>query len=62
MTRFTPADVDLLARIAGLRVPDEDLPILAEALTAHHAFVEPLLHAELDDTAPALTHDPRWRA
>jgi hypothetical protein len=57
----TAADVALLAEMAGLRLPDEDLPALAGALRAHLAFVEPLLRADLDDANPALTHDPRWR-
>jgi len=60
MATVTPWDVALLAQMAGLRYPDEDLLALAEALAAHLAFVEPLLGADLDDIAPALIHDPRW--
>jgi len=59
-TAPTAADVALLAEMSGLRLPDDDLPALAEALAAHLAFVEPLLLADLDDANPALTHDPRW--
>jgi Asp-tRNA(Asn)/Glu-tRNA(Gln) amidotransferase C subunit len=59
--RLGPADVALLAELAGLRLPPEDLEALAEALGAHLAFVAPLLNAELDDVNPSLTHDPRWR-
>jgi hypothetical protein len=58
--KLTPADVALLARLSGLRVPAGDLEGLAGALEQHLAFVEPLLAADLDDTDPALTHDPRW--
>ena len=59
--RLAPADVALLAEVAGLRFPTEDLAPLAEAFEAHLAFVAPLLHADLDDVNPSLTHDPRWR-
>ena len=59
--RFAAADVALLAELAGLRFPPDDLALLAEALDAHLQFVAPLLNAELDDTQPSLTHDPRWR-
>ena len=59
--RLAPADVALLAELVGLRFPTEDLAPLAEALDAHLAFVAPLLHADLDDVDPSLTHDARWR-
>jgi Asp-tRNA(Asn)/Glu-tRNA(Gln) amidotransferase C subunit len=59
--RLARADVALLAELAGLRLPIEDLEALAEALDAHLKFVAPLLNAELDDVSPSLTHDPRWR-
>lgn len=62
MTRaLTLAEVVLLAELAGLRFPAEDLAPLAHAIEQHLAFVEPLLRAELDDVNPALTHDARWR-
>ena len=61
MRRLGAADVALVAELAGLSFPDEDLTALAEALEAHLAFVAPLLAAPLDDLPPALTHDPRWR-
>lgn len=60
-TVSTPADVASLATLVGLRVPGRDLDALARALTAHLAFVDPLLAAELEEASPALTHDPRWR-
>jgi len=59
--RLAPADVALLAELVGLRLPPEDLAPLAAALDAHLAFVTPLLHSDLDDVNPPLTHDPRWR-
>jgi hypothetical protein len=48
MATMTPADIALLAQMAGLRFPKEDMPALAEALVEHLAFVEPLLCADLD--------------
>lgn len=59
--RLAPADVALLAELAGLRLPAEDLEPLAEALDAHLEFVAPLLNTALEDVNPSLTHDPRWR-
>jgi hypothetical protein len=57
---LAPADVARLAELVGLRFPTEDLGAVAEALAAHLAFVAPLLHADLDDVDPSLSHDPRW--
>jgi Asp-tRNA(Asn)/Glu-tRNA(Gln) amidotransferase C subunit len=59
--RRAPADVALLAELAGLHLPPEDLAPLAEALDAHLQFVASLLNAEFDDINPSLTYDPRWR-
>lgn len=62
MTRAPgPTDVARLAEMSGLHLPDEDLFALAEALSGHLDFVDPLLRADLDDANPALTLDPRWR-
>jgi Asp-tRNA(Asn)/Glu-tRNA(Gln) amidotransferase C subunit len=60
-SRASAEDVERLARAAGVRIPDEDVAPLAEALSAHLEFVEPLLRADLSDAQPALTLDPRWR-
>jgi Asp-tRNA(Asn)/Glu-tRNA(Gln) amidotransferase C subunit len=54
----TVEDVERLAAIAGLRVPDEDLEPLADALDSHLQFVEPLLHRDLSAVDPALRFDP----
>jgi Asp-tRNA(Asn)/Glu-tRNA(Gln) amidotransferase A subunit family amidase len=51
---LTPADVVRLAEASGLRVPDEDLEPVADALTAHLAFVEPMLRADLPDVKDVL--------
>ena len=58
---FSEEEVARLAALAGLRVPDEDLRPLADALTAHAEFVEPLLRAELPAGDTMLRFDPRWR-
>ncbi len=55
-----PDEVARLAELAGLRVPEEDLAPLAEALAAHADFVAPLLGHDLADVAPATDFDPRW--
>jgi hypothetical protein len=54
-------DVERLARWAGAHIPAEDVAPLAEALSAHLDFVEPLLRADLSAAQPPLTLDPRWR-
>lgn len=59
--RLAPADIALLAELAGLRLPPKDLARLAEALDAHLEFVAPLQHAELADMNPSVAHDPPWR-
>ena len=56
--QLRPADVVLLAELVGLRVPDQDLEHLAESLSAHRLFVEPMLAAELDDFSSELF--TRW--
>ena len=58
--QFGEEEVARLAALAGLPVPDEDLRPLAEALSAHADFVEPLLRAELPAGDPMLRFDPRW--
>ena len=58
---FSEEEVARLAALAGLPVPHEDLQPLAEALSAHAAFVEPLLRAELPAGDPMLRFDQRWR-
>jgi hypothetical protein len=59
--RLGPADVALLAGLAGLSFPDDDLAALAEAFEGHLAFIAPMLAADFGDVNPPLTHDPRWR-
>jgi hypothetical protein len=54
----TPADVERLAALVGLRIPAEDLEPLAQSLAAHAALVAPLLRRDLSDVEPALRFDP----
>lgn len=58
---LTPGDVARLSELAGVRLPEEDVEAVAEALRAQLAFVEPLLEADLTETDSALAFDPRWR-
>jgi hypothetical protein len=59
--RFTSEEIERLAELNGLHIPAEDFAPLAELLTAHCAFVEPLLRRDLSEMSPALVFDPRWR-
>jgi hypothetical protein len=61
IVRFSPDDVERLASWAGVPIPAADLGPLAEALTAHLAFVDPLLEANPSGDQPPMTLDPRWR-
>jgi hypothetical protein len=49
VVRLTPADVALLAELAGLRIPDRDLDHVAQSLSEHRSFVESMLAADFDD-------------
>jgi hypothetical protein len=52
-------DVEQLAAIADIVIPDEDLEPLAAALEAHLQFVEPLLRRDLSAVPPAVRFDPK---
>jgi Asp-tRNA(Asn)/Glu-tRNA(Gln) amidotransferase C subunit len=54
----TPAEVERLAALVGLRLPPEDLEPLARSLSAHAELVAPLLARDLSDVEPALTFRP----
>ena len=54
----TPAEVERLAALVGLRPPPEDLEPLARSLSAHAELVEPLLRRDLSDVEPALCFCP----
>jgi Asp-tRNA(Asn)/Glu-tRNA(Gln) amidotransferase C subunit len=55
---LTSADVERLATLVDLRIPEEDLELLARALEAHAELVEPLLRLDPSTTESALTFDP----
>ena len=46
MASFTPVDVVRLAAVSRLRVSDEDLQPVADALIIHLASAEPMLRAD----------------
>ena len=50
----TPAEVERLAALVGLRLPAEDVEPLARSLAAHAELVAPLLRLDLSDVEPAL--------
>jgi hypothetical protein len=52
--------VRVLARVAGIELPDEDLEPLVGALRAHLARMKALELLDLGDAEPVLTFDPRW--
>jgi len=53
MALFTPVNVVRLAAVSRLRVPDEGLQPVANALATHLASVEPTLRAGSPDVNPA---------
>ena len=55
---LTSADVERLATLVDLRIPEEDLELLARALEAHAELVEPLLRLDPSTTESALTFNP----
>jgi hypothetical protein len=54
----TVEDVERLAAVADVVIPEEDLEPLAAALEAHLQFVEPLLRQDLSAVPPAVRFDP----
>ena len=55
-----PETITLLARLAGLSIPSEDIEPLAGALQNQLASIELLEEMELGDVTPSYTFDPRW--
>jgi len=49
-----------LADAANLRIPEEDLPLVATALSAYRAAFAPLERLDLTGVDPVVTMDPRW--
>ena len=54
------AELRVLCAAAGIEVPDEDLPALAEALSNHRAGAERLRGVDAAGVEPASRFDPRW--
>jgi Asp-tRNA(Asn)/Glu-tRNA(Gln) amidotransferase C subunit len=52
--------LELLARIAGIDVAEEDASDLADALRNQLASMESIDRLDLRDVQPALRFDPRW--
>jgi len=55
-----PATITVLARLAGLAIPSEDIEPLAGALQNQLASIELVEEMELGDVTPSYTFDPRW--
>lgn len=59
--RITPETTRLLAALAGFAVPDEDIELLAAALSSQLRSIAALDEVDLTDVNPAVEFDPRWR-
>jgi hypothetical protein len=53
-------EIEQLAELAGIRPPEGDLALLADALATHAKLVAPLLDARLCGERSALDLDPRF--
>jgi Asp-tRNA(Asn)/Glu-tRNA(Gln) amidotransferase C subunit len=52
--------VRTLARVAGIKLPDEDVEPLVGALRNHLAGMRALEDLDIDEADPIVTFDPRW--
>jgi Asp-tRNA(Asn)/Glu-tRNA(Gln) amidotransferase C subunit len=59
--RISPETTRLLAALAGFAVPDEDVELLAAALSSQLRSIAALDQLDLTDVNPAVEFDPRWR-
>jgi len=57
---ITPDIAKLLARLAGVRVPDDDIALLAAGLGSQLASVAALDAIDLTDVNPAVEFDASW--
>jgi hypothetical protein len=55
-----PDVVLMLARVAGITVPEEDVQPLTGALQNHLKGMEVLDGLALDESDPIVAFDPRW--
>jgi hypothetical protein len=53
--------VRALARVAGITIPDEDLPALAAKLRGHLADIQTLERLDLEAYESVVRFDPRWQ-
>jgi len=61
-----PEDVDantvrMLAEVAGIKLPEEDVQPLVGALRNHLKGMEALDRLDLEEFDPIVTFDPRWK-
>jgi len=52
--------VRTLARVAGIKVPEEDVEPLVGALRNHMAGMRALEELDIDEADPIVTFDARW--
>ena len=57
---LTPDVVDVLARVAGITVPEEDRDLLTALLANQLAGVRRLEALDVGDVEPIVSFDPRW--
>jgi hypothetical protein len=55
-----PDTVRVLAKVAGIEVPDEDLALLMAALEQHLASIDALPTMEITDVEPPLVFRVMW--
>jgi hypothetical protein len=58
-----PAEtIAAMARLFGLAIPPEELPVLGAAVRDQLDSIIPLEALDLTDIMPAIEFDPRWEA
>jgi hypothetical protein len=57
-----PALVQALALLLGLDVPDDETPVLGDAVRGQLASLRALEELDLTDIMPAVEFDPRWES
>ena len=57
---ISPDVLELLAQLAEMPLPPEDVSVLAAALRDQLGTIELIDRLELEDVQPALWFDPRW--
>ena len=51
----------MLAEVAGIKLPEEDVQPLVGALRNHLKGMEALDRLDLEEFDPIVTFDPRWK-